>query len=245
MQSGGTTPSSRFGRLTWTIVTVGVLLAGGFTVYALTRVARPRITWLSPGDTNPAWSSEPAPFVRFKSEYLSLIKPVWRRVATKIPTPQLVERGMILSEEAAKKALPRLEATTNGLGQRAWILSAEQLREFQMRLEGDPGARILLQPSYSAALRPDFKEEIESGAIYIRDRSPGRPTRNFVLKKLSHAFQVHINEYWVRRVDPQPDPNQITLNAVMPEESSLLVDSGIAGPGRSERYWFIFTPGMP
>ena len=152
---------------------------------------------------------------------------------------------MILSETVARRALPHSVATTNGLGQRAWILSAEQLREFQSRLEGEPGARVLLQPGYPAPLRPDFKEEIESGAIYMRDRSPGRPTRNFVLKKLSRAFQVHINEYWVRRVDPQPEPNQITLNAVMPEESSLLVDSAIAGPGRSERYWFIFTPGMP
>ena len=152
---------------------------------------------------------------------------------------------MILSEEAAKNALPHSVATTNGLGQRAWILSAEQLREFQLHLEGDPGARILLQQGYPMALRPDFRDEIESGAIYMRDRSPGRPTRNFVLKKLSRAFQVHINEYWVRRTDPQPEPNQITLNVVMPEESSLLVDSAIAGPARSERYWFIFTPGMP
>ena len=76
----------------------------------------------------------------------------------------------------------------------------------------------------------------------MRDRPPGRPMRNYVLKKLSRAFQIHINEYWVRRTDPQPEPNQITLNAVIPEGTSILVDSAIAGPGREERYWFVLTP---
>jgi hypothetical protein len=152
---------------------------------------------------------------------------------------------MILSEELARRAVPNWTATTNDYRQRAWIVSSEQLQEFQLRLEGEPGARILREPGYPGPLRADFKDEIESGAIYVRDRPPGRPTRNYILKKLLHGYQIHINELWVRRIDPQPDPNQITLNAVIPEKTSILVDSAIAGPGRGERYWFIFTPVGP
>lgn len=249
MENGFTSASAlsvrRNRRLVWTLVAVGVLLAGGLTVYALTRAPKPRITWLPPVSPNEVSSPEPGPLIRLKSEYLSLIGPVWRRPAAKPPMPQLLERGMILSEELARKAGPRWAATTNDCCQRAWILSPKQLQEFKLRLEGEPGARILREPGYQAQLRADFKEEIESGAVYVRDRPPGRPSRNFVLKKLLHAYQIHINELWARRTDPQPVPNQVTLNAVIPEQSSILVDSAIAGPGRGERYWFIFSPSAP
>jgi hypothetical protein len=240
-------PSSRIRcrRRTWLLALIGILVAGGVAAYALTRAPKPRITWLSPVSAKELSSPEPGPMVRLKSEYLNLIGPMWRRPAKPAPVPQLLERGMILSEELARRSVSDWAATTNEFRQKAWILSPNGLREFQLCLEGDPGARILREPGYPAPLRADFKEEIESGAVYMRERPPGRPTRNFAVKKLLHAYQIHINEIWVRRIDPQPQPNQIALSAVIPKGSSILVDSAIAGPGKAERYWFIFTPVGP
>ena len=152
---------------------------------------------------------------------------------------------MVLSAAAAREAAPRAPATVNACGQRAWILSPAQLREFQLRLEGNPGARILREPGFPPGPWSSLRNEIEIGTIQIRDRPPGRPAKNFVLKKLSNVFQLEISESWTRRADPQPVPNQVSFRAVIPEGSSVLVDSAIAVPARDESYWFIFTPAPP
>ena len=235
----------RFSRVQVVGLVTAILLLVVIVVLIFTSLSSSKVIWLTPAEL--ARSTQPGPLTTFKQKVRNLAGPLWQRVRRTPPQITISASLLTISSTAAERIGLGSPATTNANAMRAWILTATESTELQRQLKTNSGAILLGNASVMTLNRGQTRVVVGNrGAMVGTPRTAA--TVDLMPRVISGAVKVTIAATSIESVVPPRNVQSVKTNfavacqAVIPNDGSLILDSGSPTDGSTNGCWLIVSP---
>jgi hypothetical protein len=182
-----------------------------------------------------ATRSSPGTWSKIRFQIIKITYPVWRHFYKGGPQVLIEARLLKPSQISADQLTPTWGGaiSTNGSGSRAWILSAEKLKE----------SRNSMNEVFAANSGISMRVTLggNAGAAQIRSGQGADTFTVDVAPRITQrAIRVAIGGLWSES-GPPPRTNTVNCQALLPNGGALIVEGSTNGHDPNVRYFFIFS----